>query len=161
MQQNFGLSDLRKIKMDRIAIASDHAGFEYKEKIKLFLHQIGFDSEDFGTYSIESVDYPDYAHLVSDIISKGKYNRGILICGTGIGMSITANKHKGIRAAVCESVEAAKLSRMHNDANILCLGARITPWERVEEIIKVFLNTKFEGGRHQKRIEKIQKITGS
>jgi ribose 5-phosphate isomerase B len=159
MRQNFGLSDLRKNKMDRIAIASDHAGFEYKEKIKLFLHQIGFDSEDFGTYSIESVDYPDYAHLVSDIISQSKYNRGILICGTGIGMSITANKHKGIRAAVCESVEAAKLSRMHNDANILCLGARITPRERVEEIIKVFLNTKFEGGRHQKRIEKIHKIT--
>lgn len=146
--------------MDKIAIASDHAGFEYKEKVKTFLHQSGFDTEDFGTYSIVSVDYPDYAHLVAEMISEGRYKRGILICGTGIGMSITANKHKGIRAAVCESVEAAKLARMHNDANILCIGARITPWKRIEEIIKNFLNTKFEGGRHKLRIEKIVNITG-
>ncbi len=146
--------------MDKIAIASDHAGYEYKEKVKIFLHQMGLDAEDFGTYSIVSVDYPDYAHLVAEMISEGRYKRGILICGTGIGMSITANKHKGIRAAVCESVEAAKLARMHNDANILCIGARITPWERIEEIIKIFLNTKFEGGRHKLRIEKIVNITG-
>jgi ribose 5-phosphate isomerase B len=145
--------------MEKIAIASDHAGFEYKEKIKLYLLSLGFEADDFGSFSTESVDYPDYAHLVADIISNGKFKRGILICGTGIGMSITANKHKGIRAAVCESIEATKLARMHNDANILCIGVQITPWERVEYIIKVFLNTKFEGGRHKRRIEKIHKIT--
>ncbi|MDI6778995.1 MAG: ribose 5-phosphate isomerase B [Bacteroidota bacterium] len=145
--------------MEKIAIASDHAGFEYKEKIKLYLLSLGFEADDFGSFSTESVDYPDYAHLVADIISNGKFKRGILICGTGIGMSITANKHKGIRAAVCESIEATKLARMHNDANILCIGAQITPWGRVEDIIKVFLNTKFEGGRHEKRIKKIHNIT--
>ncbi len=145
--------------MEQIAIASDHAGFEYKEKIKLFLSSLGFEANDFGAFSSESVDYPDYAHLVAEIISKGKFKRGILICGTGIGMSITANKHRGIRAAVCESVEATKFARMHNDANILCIGARITPWERVEDIIKIFLNTKFEGGKHEKRVKKIHNIT--
>jgi ribose 5-phosphate isomerase B len=146
--------------MDKVAIASDHAGFVYKEKIKNFLRETGYEMEDFGTSSTESVDYPDYAHLVADAVSKEEFNRGILICGTGIGMSITANKHKGIRAAVCESAEAARFTRLHNDANILCLGARITPWDRVEEIIKIFLTTKFEGGRHAKRIQKIQNITG-
>lgn len=146
--------------MEQIAIASDHAGFEYKEKIKTLLLTMGFEANDFGSFSKESVDYPDYAHIVADIISKGKFKRGILICGTGIGMSITANKHEGIRAAVCESVEAAKFARMHNDANVLCLGARIIAWERVEDIIKVFLNTQFEGGRHASRIEKIHKLTG-
>lgn len=145
--------------MEQIAIASDHAGFEYKEKIKLFLFSLGFEANDFGAFSTESVDYPDYAHLVADIISKDTFKRGILICGTGIGMSITANKHNGIRAAVCESTESAKYARMHNDTNILCIGARITPWERVEDIIKVFLNTKFEGGRHEKRVKKIHNIT--
>lgn len=145
--------------MNKIALASDHAGFAYKEKIKIHLHQIGFDAEDFGTYASESVDYPDYAHLVAEMISQDRFKIGILICGTGIGMSITANKHKGIRAAVCESVESAKLARMHNDANVLCLGARITPWERAQEIINTFLNTKFEDGRHKHRIEKIAKLT--
>lgn len=146
--------------MEQIAIASDHAGFEYKEKIKVFLLTLGFEANDFGSFSGESVDYPDYAHIVADIISKGKFKRGILICGTGIGMSITANKHAGIRAAVCESVEAAKYSRLHNNANVLCLGARITPLETAKEVVKVFLETEFEGGRHTSRIEKIHRLTG-
>jgi ribose 5-phosphate isomerase B len=144
--------------MQTIAIASDHAGFVYKEKIKLFLPAIGFEADDFGAFSTESVDYPDYAHLVAGMVAQSKYKFGILVCGTGIGMSIAANKHKGVRAAVCESVEAAKLSRMHNDANVLCLGARITAWDRVEEIIKIFLITNFEDGRHRRRIDKIENL---
>lgn len=144
----------------KIAIASDHAGYEYKEKLKTFLNEIGFDFEDFGTNSADSVDYPDYAIKLSKKISLGEFNQGILICGTGIGMSITANKISGVRAAVCESTEAAKYSRLHNDANVLCLGSRITQLEKAKEILKVFLTTKFEGGRHSNRIEKIHKLTG-
>ncbi|MDP2208074.1 MAG: ribose 5-phosphate isomerase B [Bacteroidota bacterium] len=144
----------------KIAIASDHAGYEYKEKLKTFLKEIGFNSEDMGTYSSESVDYPDYAITLSKKVSSGEFAQGILICGTGIGMSITANKITGVRAAVCESVESAKYSRLHNNANVLCLGARITPIEKAKEIVKVFLETEFEGGRHASRIEKIHRLTG-
>ncbi len=144
----------------KIPIASDHAGYEYKEKLKTFLEEIGFDSEDMGTHSSESVDYPDYAITLSKKVSSGEFTQGILICGTGIGMSIAANKITGVRAAVCESVESAKYSRLHNDANVLCLGARITPLEKAKEIVKVFLKTEFEGGRHASRIEKIHKLTG-
>lgn len=142
-----------------IAIGSDHAGYEYKEKIKKLLNELGLPFKDFGTHSAESTDYPDYAHAVSQEISSGKAERGILVCGTGIGMSIAANKHPAVRAAVCESVAAAKLSRQHNDANILALGARITTWETAEQIIKTFFTTDFEGGRHQLRIEKIHTLT--
>ncbi len=144
----------------KIGIASDHAGYKYKEELKIFLKEIGLDAEDMGTHSSESVDYPDYAIRVSKNVSSGEIPSGILICGTGIGMSIAANKISGVRAAVCESVEAAKYSRLHNDANVLCIGARITPIEKAKEIVKVFLETEFEGGRHASRIAKIHKMTG-
>ncbi|MBM4167142.1 MAG: ribose 5-phosphate isomerase B [Ignavibacteria bacterium] len=144
----------------KIALASDHAGFEYKEKVKQLLSSLNIPFEDFGTFSTDSVDYPDYSHKASEAITNGKCERGIFVCGTGIGMSIVANKHKGIRAAVCESVESAKLTRLHNDANVLCFGARITKLEIAEEMVKVFLSTEFEGGRHLKRVEKIYLLTG-
>ncbi|MGA3286487.1 MAG: ribose 5-phosphate isomerase B [Bacteroidota bacterium] len=143
-----------------IAIGSDHAGFEYKERLKKLLDEIGKPYQDFGTTSPDSVDYPDIAHVVSKAVASGKCLQGILICGTGIGMSIVANKHKGIRAAACESPACAKLSREHNDANILCFGARITSWETATEIVKTFLSTPFSGGeRHMCRIEKIHSLT--
>jgi ribose 5-phosphate isomerase B len=144
-----------------IALGSDHAGFDYKERLKKLLDEIDKPYQDFGTSSLESVDYPDFAHAVSKAVASGKCQRGILICGTGIGMSIVANKHSGIRAAVCESAASAKLSRAHNDANILCLGARITSWETATEIVKTFLTTPFSGGeRHINRIQKIHSLTG-
>ena len=144
-----------------IAIGSDHAGFEYKEYLKKLLGETGKEYQDFGTFSADSVDYPDVAHAVSKTVASGKCQLGILICGTGIGMSIVANKHKGIRAAVCESVVSAKLSREHNDANILCFGARVTAWETASEIVKTFLTTPFSGGeRHMIRIAKIHSLTG-
>ena len=144
-----------------IAIGSDHAGFEYKERLKKLLDELGNPYRDFGTSSPDSVDYPDFAYAVSEAVASGACSPGILICGTGIGMSIVANKHKGIRAAVCESIAAAKLSREHNDANILCLGARITSLETASEITKTFLATPFSGGeRHRNRIRKIHALTG-
>jgi ribose 5-phosphate isomerase B len=144
-----------------IALGSDHAGFDYKERLKKLLDEIGKPYQDFGTSSPDSVDYPDFAHAVSKAVASGKFQRGILICGTGIGMSIVANKHNGIRAAACESTTSAKLSREHNDANILCLGARITSWETATEIVKTFLTTPFSGGeRHMNRIQKIHSLTG-
>ena len=144
-----------------IALGSDHAGFEYKEHLKLLLDEMGKPYQDFGTSSPESVDYPDFAHAVCKAVTSDKCQQGILICGTGIGMSIVANKHNGIRAAVCESSASAKLSREHNDANILCLGARIVSWETAGEIVKIFLTTPFSGGeRHMSRIQKIHSLTG-
>ncbi|HTP78869.1 MAG TPA: ribose 5-phosphate isomerase B [Bacteroidota bacterium] len=142
-----------------IALGSDHAGFEYKERMKQILEELRLTYRDFGTHSKDSSDYPDWAHAVAQSISTGESDRGILICGTGIGMSIVANKHKGVRAAACESVTAARLARQHNDANILTLGARITGWESAVDIVKMFLATSFDGGRHQKRIDKIQLLT--
>jgi ribose 5-phosphate isomerase B len=143
-----------------IAIGSDHAGFEYKERVKKLLDEIGKPYQDFGTTSPDPIDYPDVAHIVSKAVASGKCLQGILICGTGIGMSIVANKHKGIRAAACESPASAKLSREHNDANILCFGARIISWETATEIEKTFLSTPFSGGeRHMCRIEKIHSLT--
>ena len=144
-----------------IAIGSDHAGFEYKENLKVLLDEIEKQYQDFGTFSRDPVDYPDVGNVVSKAVASGKCQFGILICGTGIGMSIVANKHNGIRAAVCESSASAKLSREHNDANILCLGARITSWETATEIVKTFLTTPFSGGeRHMNRIQKIHSLTG-
>lgn len=139
-----------------IALGSDHAGYQYKEKLKELLTSMNLEYRDYGTFSPESTDYPDYAARVSKAILKGEADRGILICGTGIGMSIAANKFKGIRAAVCESVASAKLAREHNDANILCLGERITPWERAIDIVKVYLTTPFDNGeRHCRRVNKL------
>jgi ribose 5-phosphate isomerase B len=144
-----------------IALGSDHAGFEYKEQLKKLLDEIGEPYKDFGAFSSDPVDYPDVAHVVSQAISSGSCQRGILICGTGIGMSIVANKHSGIRAAVCESSASAELSREHNDANILCLGERITSWETAVKIVKTFLTTPFSNGeRHICRIQKIHSLTG-
>ncbi len=142
-----------------IALGSDHAGFELKEKLKGYLHETKTEFKDHGTFGSESTDYPDYAHLVAESVSKGEAEYGILICGTGIGMSIVANKHAGVRASNVESIDAARLARAHNNANILALGARLTTWERAAEIVKVFLSTPFEGGRHQRRVEKIHKLT--
>ncbi|HZY10994.1 MAG TPA: ribose 5-phosphate isomerase B [Bacteroidota bacterium] len=142
-----------------IALGADHAGFEIKELVKELLKTLGYEFQDFGTNSTESADYPDFAHKVAQSVSEGQTDLGILICGTGIGMSIVANKHKGVRAAVVESVAAAKLAREHNDANILAIGARLISWDSAKEIITTFLSARFEGGRHQRRIEKIHSIT--
>jgi ribose 5-phosphate isomerase B len=143
-----------------IAIASDHAGFHYKEKVKSLLKQLNLEFKDFGTHSLDSVDYPDFAHAASVAISNGECENGIFVCGSGIGVSIVANKHKGVRAAACESVTAAELSRKHNNANVLCFGERLVGWGVAEEMIKVFLNTNFEAGRHTQRVEKIHSLTG-
>ena len=142
-----------------IALGADHAGFEYKEKIKELLKSMGLEFRDFGAQSAESSDYPDYAHGVAEAVGTGKAEYGILVCGTGIGMSIVANKHAGVRAGNVESAEAARLAREHNNANVLAIGARLTPWEKAQEIIRIFLSTKFEGGRHQRRIDKIHTLT--
>lgn len=142
-----------------LALASDHAGFEFKQKAGKLLEELGVPYKDFGTNSPEATDYPDWAHRASEAVSKGECDRGILICGTGIGMSIAANKHKGVRAAACESATAARLSRLHNNANILTLGERLVGWECVVDIIKTFLTTPFEGGRHERRVNKIHSLT--
>lgn len=142
------------------ALGSDHAGFEYKERIKKLLEELKVPYKDYGTHSGESTDYPDYAHAVAQAVSKGEAEQGILVCGTGIGMSIVANKHQGVRAAACESVTAARLARQHNNANVLAVGERIAGWESVVDIVKTFLSTPFEsGGRHEKRVDKIHKLT--
>ena len=143
-----------------IAIASDHAGFHYKEKVKSLLTIMKLEFKDFGTHSADSVDYPDFAHAASEAISVGQCDQGIFVCGSGIGVSIVANKHKGVRAAACESVTAAELSRKHNNANVLCFGERLVGWGVAEEMITVFLNTNFEAGRHTQRVEKIHSLTG-
>lgn len=143
-----------------IALASDHAGYDYKEKIKTLLDELKLPYRDFGTSSKDSTDYPDWGHKAAQAVSSGECEQGILICGTGIGMSIVANKHKGVRAAVCESVTASRLARLHNDANILTVGERVIGWESVVDIVKVFFSTPFEGGRHARRVEKIHSTTG-
>ena len=142
-----------------IALASDHAGFSYKEKIKTILDELQLPFADFGTNSNESTDYPDYGHAAALAVSKGECDRCILICGTGIGMSIVANKHVGVRAAACETIEAAELSRKHNDANVLCIGERLTTWDEAQAIVRIFLKTDFEGGRHERRVAKIHTLT--
>ena len=144
--------------MNKIAIASDHAGFDGKEAIKKTLDELGVAYQDFGTHSQDSVDYPDYAEHVARAVAAGEYERGILVCGSGIGMEIAANKVHGIRAALAWNEDTARLSRTHNDANIIAVGARTTPPETIEQIIRIFLNTDFEGGRHQRRIEKIAQL---
>ena len=139
----------------KIAIGSDHAGFEYKSKIINLLEEVyGAQVLDVGTFSKESVDYPDYAHLVSEEVVVGA-DFGVLICGSGNGVSMAANKHKKIRAAVCWTPEISKLARAHNDANIISLPARFVAFSEAKSIIKNFLETPFEGGRHKRRVEKI------
>lgn len=141
-----------------IPIASDHAGFELKEKVIKFLSSKNIDTKDFGTYSSDSVDYPDFAHEVGSAINKGEYKRGIVICGSGNGVQMTVNKYPGVRCALCWNEEIASLARQHNDANILSLPARFIPEELALKIVDIFLNTDFEGGRHQRRVEKINKL---
>ena len=141
--------------MKKIVIASDHAGYSLKEYIKNFLLKKKILIKDVGTKNDESVDYPDYAHKLSKILKKNKKAIGVLICGSGQGMVMTANKHKNIRAALCYNAESTKLSRLHNDANIITLGSRLISKKNALKYIKIFLKTKFEGGRHKKRIKKI------
>lgn len=143
-----------------IALASDHAGYEQKIKVKDFLEQFGLRTEDFGTFKTDSVDYPDYGILAARAVAKGNADRGILICSTGIGMSIIANKVKGIRAALCTSLEMAEQSRRHVNSNILVLGGKIINHELALKIVEVWLKTPFEGGRHLRRINKIHQLTG-
>ena len=139
----------------RVALGADHAGFELKNALKRVLDELGVGYDDFGTGSAESVDYPDNAKAVGESVVEGRYDRGILVCGSGIGMSIAANKVHGVRAAVVTEVESARLSRAHNDANVIALGARLTSEADAAAIVRTFLNTEFPGGRHADRIEKI------
>jgi ribose 5-phosphate isomerase B len=142
----------------KIAIASDHAAFEMKRQVRELVESLGHETEDFGTYSMESVDYPDFAMPAAQSVANKMNDLGIIICGSGIGMSIAANKVRGIRAALCCSEETAKLSRQHNNANVLCFGARTNTWENAKKMIIAFLTTDFEGGRHNTRLDKISKI---
>ncbi len=144
----------------KIAIGSDHAALDAKEEIKAFLADQGHEVVDVGTHSTDSCDYPDYAAGVSRAVQANEVERGILICGSGIGMSIAANRFKGVRAALCYTRELATLSRLHNDANVLCMGARTQSVNAMEGIIKPWLSTEFEGDRHSKRLEKIESTPG-
>jgi len=139
----------------RVAIGSDHAGFEMKESLKEYVKSLGHEVEDFGAPSCDPVDYPDIGYRVARDVASGRFDRGVLICGTGIGMSIVANKVPGVRAALVGDVATARLAREHNDANVLTLGARIIRLELAREIVRVFLETGFAGGRHARRLEKI------
>jgi ribose 5-phosphate isomerase B len=145
-------------KIGTIAIATDHGGYEMKEFLKDKLLSEGYDIEDFGTNSSESVDYPDMIHPLANAINSAKIKRGIILCGSGNGAQITANKYNKVRAALCWSVEQAKLAREHNDANIISLPGRFVSNELAWEMVQVFLSTDFEGGRHQRRVEKISKL---
>ena len=144
--------------MGKIAIGSDHAGFGLKEDILGLLKSLNIDIVDCGTNTTESVDYPDFGARVSELVSSGEVERGILICGTGLGMSMVANKYPNVRAALCNDLFSAKMSRLHNDANILVMGGRVIGKDLAAEIAKVWLNTPFEGERHLKRLNKIKKI---
>ncbi len=138
-----------------VAIGGDHAGFKYKEDVISFLEGKGLSFKDFGPYSADSVDYPDFAHPVASAVEKGEAAFGILICGSGNGVAITANKHQGIRAALCWGEELAKLAREHNNANVICIPARFVRESDVEKMVNIFMNTAFEGGRHATRVNKI------
>lgn len=140
-----------------IPIASDHAGFELKEQLEAHLRARGFEVKDMGTNSPASTDYADYAHPLAGMVSKGEAHRGVLLCGTGLGMSYVANRYPHVRAAVAWSPEIAELSRKHNDANVLVLPARFLSPEDAEKILDVWLGTEFEGGRHERRVEKIER----
>ncbi len=139
----------------KLVIASDHGGFSLKQEIIKFLESNNFIIEDLGPYNSDSVDYPDYAGLVAKRVAEGSADRGILVCGTGIGMAIAANKFKGIRAAAINDLLSARLSREHNNLNVLCLGGRVLGTTLAEEIVLTFLKTPFAGGRHEKRVNKI------
>jgi len=141
--------------MEKIAIGADHAGFEYKELLRKWLEKNGYVSKDFGTYNTDSADYPDFAHPVASAVEKKEFDLGLLICGSANGVAITANKHQGVRAAICWNEELAALARQHNNANVLCLPARYVTLELAEKILDRFLHSSFEGGRHERRVGKI------
>ena len=145
----------RKIKSKRVVLASDHAGFNLKEEIKKFLIKKRKEVLDLGTKNAKSVDYPDYAHLLSRKMKNNKNQLGILICGSGTGMSMAANKHKNIRAALCYDTKSAKLSRLHNNANVMTIGSRLIKKKVALNCVDTFLNTNFDGGRHTRRVKKI------
>jgi ribose 5-phosphate isomerase B len=142
----------------KIAVGSDHRGFEVKRRILLSLQQLGHEVLDAGAHSRDSVDYPDFAFEVARAVGEGRADRGVLVCGTGIGMCIAANKVKGVRAAPCHDSITAEMSRRHNDANVLCLSADLLGEELIERMLRIWLETPFESGRHARRVEKIQKF---
>jgi ribose 5-phosphate isomerase B len=139
----------------KVAIACDHAGFQFKNKLVDLLKAEGHEVKDFGTNSEDSMDYPDTAHPLAAAVEAGEFDFGFTLCGSGNGITMTANKHQKIRAALCWTAEIAELARLHNDANVCGIPARFIPYEEAEKIVKIFLNTGFEGGRHQKRVDKI------
>jgi ribose 5-phosphate isomerase B len=138
-----------------LVVAADHAGFELKERLKQALDRLGIPYEDLGTHSAEAVDYPDFAHQLARKVSAGEADRGLLVCGSGQGMIMTANRYRGVRAALAYDEDSARLAREHNDANVLALGGRALDPERAERILKVWLDTPFAGGRHERRVRKI------
>jgi ribose 5-phosphate isomerase B len=139
----------------RVALASDHAGLSLKDSLKALLAQLKITATDLGTDGPASVDYPDFAHALAQGVSKQRFDAGILVCGTGVGMSIAANRHAQIRAALCTDPYCARMTRLHNDANVLCLGARVIGAGLAEEIVTAFFTTRFEGGRHAARVAKL------
>ncbi|MBS4536453.1 ribose 5-phosphate isomerase B [Clostridium sp. D2Q-14] len=139
----------------KIAVGSDHGGLELKEEIRKHLEDKGIPIKDFGTYSEDSVDYPDFGKKVSEAVAKGEYDKGIVVCGTGIGISIACNKVKGIRCALCSDTYSAKMASMHNNANVIALGGRVLGKDLAKEIVDSFLKAEFEGGRHERRVDKI------
>ena len=141
--------------MKKIIIGSDHAGFKMKEHLRVFLKEAGYEVTDKGTYSEDSADYPDFAHAVAREVEEGIDATGVLLCGSANGVAITANKHTGVRAALCWNSEVASLARLHNDANIICIPARFVNNAEAESMVSLFMTTEFEGGRHQRRVEKI------
>ena len=142
----------------RIALASDHAGYAEKERLKTVLSDLGIEFDDLGTRSEDSVDYPDYARAVAEQVADGRVEQGLLVCGSGTGMAITANKVPGVRAAVAWSEEIARLARQHNNANVLAIGARTTPPDDIPKIVRAWFSTEFEGGRHAARVNKISDV---
>jgi ribose 5-phosphate isomerase B len=140
----------------KVAIGSDHAGFQLKETLKAYLQNKGFEVKDFGTYSEERADYPDFAHPVAKAVETKEMERGVLICGSGNGVNITANRHHGVRSALCWNAEIATLARQHNDANVIALPARYISVQEAEKCIDTFFSTAFEGGRHTERVGKIE-----
>lgn len=145
----------------RIAFGSDHAGYRLKEELVARARELGHEVVDFGTESEESVDYPDYARPVAEAVSEGAVDRGVLVCASGIGMSIAANKVRGVRAARVDTADEAAFSRLHNDANVLCIGQRFVDWGEAKKALETWLETGFEGGRHERRVKKIEAIEES
>lgn len=139
----------------RIAIGSDHGGFERKQQLISYIESLGHTVQDFGCFDTSSVDYPDYGIPVAKSVAQGQFDRGVVICTTGIGMCITANKIAGIRCALCSNTEGAELTRRHNDTNVLAIGAKFTDRQNAEQIVNIWLSTDFEGGRHARRVEKV------